>query len=323
MSFPARLLLSLLLIGGPLQAQDSEPVPVNIKTLADLIQHPEYSVPATAISLNNSRISARITAEIDSMPVLVGDRVETGQVLVNLDCTDSQLNFELTRANLSLAEKELSRTRSLAKTSNASAQQLNLRSTEYTQAKVARNQAELEVKRCIVSAPFTGIVTARLAAEGELATPGTPLLQLLDAERLEISAQIPLNLVSALQVTRRFEFHTEQQHWPATLRSLLPVVNTNARNQEARLLFAAEKALPGSAGRIIWQSDQAHVAPDLLVQRSDSVGIFVLDGTTARFVSLPDARIGHPAPINLSADTQVILEGRFALSDGDKVAVTP
>ena len=53
----------------------------------------------------------------------------------------------------------------------------------HTQAQVAWKQANLQVRRCTVLAPFTGVITKRLASEGELATPGTPLLQLLDTQR--------------------------------------------------------------------------------------------------------------------------------------------
>ena len=323
MSYISRLLIILCLTSTQLIAEEQTAIPVSSKLLSELLIYPEHSAPATVISLNDSQISAQIAAEIKAIAVQVGDEVQAGQKLVELDCADSQLNLRHSKAALSLAEKELVRARSLAKSNNLSAQQLNQRKTEYTQAQVAWKQAELQVKRCIVSAPFAGVITKRFASEGELATPGTALLQLLDTQRLEVSVHLPADDADKLAEIKNPQLRANQQSWPLDFRTMLPLINTSARTREARFVFSAHSALPGTAGRIYWQSPQPHLPADFLVQRDGQTGLFLYQDGKAKFHTLKNAQIGHPAPVDLPTDAAIIIDGRFALKDNDLVKLSP
>lgn len=323
MPFISRLFIISCLMTSQLMAEEPTAIPVSSKTLSELLIYPGHSAPATVVSLNNSRISAQIAAEIVSIHVQVGDEVQAGQKLVKLDCEDSQLNLRNSKAALSLTEKELARARSLAKTNNLSAQQLNQRKTEYTQAQVAWKQASLQVKRCVVSAPFAGVITKRLASEGELATSGTPLLQLLDTQRLEVSVQLPGSDTNKLADIKNPRLKASHQSWLLNFRTQLPLINTSARTREARFIFTEQTALPGTAGRIHWQSSQPHIPADFLVQRDGKTGIFLLNDDKAQFHILENAQIGHPAPIDLPAGTIVIIDGRFAVKDKNLVKQSP
>ena len=322
MSFIFRLLVIFCLVSGQLSADEQATIPVSSKPLSELLVYPEHTAPATVISLNDSQISAQIAAEIKSIAVQAGDEVEAEQKLVELDCEDSQLNLRHSKAALSLAEKELARARSLAKSNNLSAQQLNQRKTEYTQAQVAWKQATVQIKRCIVSAPFAGVITKRLASEGELATAGTPLLQLLDTQRLEVSVHLPAESASKLIEINNPQLRANQQNWPLKFRTVLPLINTSARTREARFVFSAHTALPGTAGRIHWQSSQPHIPADYLVQRDGQTGLFLYKDGKAKFHILKNAQIGHPAAVDLPADAAVIIDGRFALKDNDPVKLS-
>jgi RND family efflux transporter MFP subunit len=317
-----KIILSLLLLAG--FAHGEEPptaIPVSVKPVGEILIHPQQSAPATVISLNDARISARIDAEIQSFKVKVGDSIQQGQVLVELDCADSRLLLDNSQAALSLAELELNRARSLSKSNVLSAQQLNQRSTEHAQARIAYQQAQLQVERCQIKAPFEGIITARHASEGELAAPGTALLQLLDTSRIELTAQIAAIDAKSYENAAAVHFSTQGKTYPLTRRTLLPLQNTAARTREARLLFDGENALPGSAGRLIWTAPQAFLPADYLVQRGDQIGIFLLKENRAEFFPLPDAIIGHPVPAPFNDNRTVIIDGRQSLQDGDNVRV--
>ncbi|MFB3090638.1 MAG: biotin/lipoyl-binding protein, partial [Gammaproteobacteria bacterium] len=67
---------------------------ITVKTakISEVAIYPERSAPATVVSLNESIISARITARVDEISVRVGDIVEKGGVLARLDCEDYVLS---------------------------------------------------------------------------------------------------------------------------------------------------------------------------------------------------------------------------------------
>lgn len=313
-----RLLLPLLALHAA-EVFAQAPIAVTLRPLSEVVVYPEQSAPATVRSLNESRLSAEINARILAIDAKVGEAVKRGQALVRLDCRDNRLALRRAQANLDLAGQQLERTRTLHAEANASKELLNQREAEHATAEVAFRQAEINVERCVVRAPFDGVLIERLASEGELAAPGTPLLELLDAGRIEVSAQVSIDAVDDLAAAGRVWFEQQGQRYPLELRAITPAVNPQARNREARYEFAAERPLPGAAGRMVWRASRPHVPADLLMRRAGTLGLMIAQGERARFVPLPAALEGHPAAVDLPLDTRLILEGRQALNDGDAI----
>ena len=78
--------------------------------------------------------------------------------------------------------------------------------------------------------------------------------------------------------------------------------------------------MPGTAGRVVWQSAQAHLPPDLVLRRGDELGVFIANGNKAMFVPLPLAQEGRPAPATLPLSSTIIIGGRYQLQDGDAIS---
>jgi RND family efflux transporter MFP subunit len=319
-----KLILTLLLLFAELVYAEEEnpPVPITVKPLSSLQIDPVYSAPATVISLNHSQLSAQISARIESIDVLVGERVQPGDTLVQLDCSDGVLAEQNAKARQKLAYKELKRAKSLRRSNSIPEQEFNRAETELTQALIAIEQASLKVQRCKITAPFAGVVTHRQASEGELAIPGTALLRLLDNQRLEISAQAPVEQTNTIATAKTLTFKTGIKQYPLKLRAISPHINSKARNQEVRLVFTDKKVLPGAAGRLLWKTGVPHIPADILVQRDKQTGVFILQKDSAHFVALAEAQMGHPAPAgSLPNDAQIIIDGRFGLTENDSVSV--
>lgn len=331
------LLLAGLLILTPHPGGAAErPIQVTAARLAEVTIHQEYSAPATTLSLNESRISAETTGTVLDIPVRVGDRVERGALLTALDCRDNRLRLQQAEAGLAsiearvtLAKRQIERTKLLRETRNASEERLNQQEADLRVAEAERRaqqasiaEAQLNRQRCEIRAPFAGVVRERLVGEGEWVNPGQPLIRLIDLERLEISAQVSADLIDSLRATDRILLETNQGSYPVSLRQVVPVVEALGRNREVRLQFSDGRALPGSSGRLLWQSRQPYVPADLPVRRGDSLGLFLIEQGKARFVPLPGALEGHPARVDLAADTLLAIEGRQALADGARIELT-
>ncbi len=320
-------ILLLVLLATTAQAQDRV-TNVTTSNLGDRIIYPEFSVPATTLSINDSRISAETSGRILEVPVLVGDRVNQGQLLARLDCRNNQARLQQVQAALQaatarniLANRQIERTLSLRQAQNVSEELLDQRESNLDTAKADQQaqqarlvEAKLEVQRCQILAPFTGIVMQRIKAEGEWITPGQSVIHLLDSERLEISAQVPVDQVSSLNNASSYMLTTNQGSFSLKLRHVLPVVGKRGRNREVRFEFDAEMALPGSTGRLTWRSSIPHLPADIPVRRGDDLGIFLAVDGTAKFHPLPNALEGQPTPVDLPVESRIIIEGRHALN---------
>ncbi len=327
--------LSGLLFIFPLVAAAQNTVAVKTARLQDLAVYLWKSAPATVVSLNDTAVSAQIKARVDDIAVKVGDVVEAGAALVRLDCTDyriirQQVEAEIGAldARIQLAERRLQRTRKLEQQQTASEELLDQREADlavlHAQRRGATSQLEsatINVSRCTVRSPYRAVITSRLAAVGEFADVGTRLVEMMDVERLEVSAQVPVPDIGGMEQAVEIYFEDKASRYALTLRTVTPAVNTRTRNREVRLLFDSETALPGAAGKLTWRDSQPHVSARLLVRRGNDFGIFINNTGKARFHVIPDAQQGRNAPVDLPPDTVVVTEGHYGLEHGQPIVL--
>ena len=308
--------------------------PVRVADLGDVAVSLEDSAPATVHSLNTTEVAAQVSGVIDAIHVNVGETVQEGSLIAELDCADyqqslKQANFSLTalKARQRLAEQQLERAKKLLPTRNISEEQANQRQTEFDMvgAEIAAQNAAIQIARrqvskCRIYSPFTGVVSRRISSQGAFVSPGVSVAEIIDTQRLEISARLNLDLVQKLR-DQALRFVSRDQSFPVSIKTILPVVDASSRTREARLVFTGDQALAGTPGRLVWVAVPTAVPAYLVVSREGNLGIFVLDGQKARFVALPDALQGRPAEVSLPAQTKIITDGRHGLADGELVSI--
>ena len=333
---PLAFLTCLFLVFSPLiNAQTANLV--KTARLADIAVYPQKSAPATVVSLNNTLLSTQIKARVEEIFVKVGEVVEAGSVLARLDCTYYDLAAQQTKARIAslqarikLAERRLERTRKLIESKTVTEELLDQREAELAVLHADREaalsslkEAETDVSHCLLKSPYRAVITARIGAVGDFAKEGTKLFEIVDFEQLEVSAQLPIGDVDQVNHISALYFEDSAGRYPVKIRTTVPAINTRTRNQEVRLLFVDESALPGAAGRLVWRDERPHVPGKLLVRRNDSFGVFLAKQGKARFKIISDAQPGRPTPIDLAPDTLLITEGQHALRDSQTISVIP
>jgi RND family efflux transporter MFP subunit len=312
-----------------------EAKPATAARLAEVAIVLEHSAPAEVEALTRTGIAARLAAEVESIPVEIGERVAAGDVIARLDCTDfenaldqAQATLEELEARLSLAGIRLDRIERLRRENAASADQLdeaeaersalgaNLRA-QRTRVAMARR----DVERCTVGAPFAGLITERPGERGAYAQPGTVLVELVAGDRVELRARLTDGDAASLKTSDEAFFRANGARWPVTLVTVVASANTTSRTREARFTFQGEPPIPGTAGRLHWTAHPRSIPADLLVRRDGDLGVFVIANGTAHFREIPEAIEGRPAPTDLPADTRLAVEGRYGLIDGDRVRI--
>lgn len=330
-----RRLLSVFALAAlpALAQQPPQAAAVTARPFAEVALQPLREAPAQAVSLNESRLSAEVTATVAEVAFDVGQVAPKGAVLIRLDARDyalavakAEAALESSRARARLAEQQLVRARELAKQNFYSAEALSQKETELAvhQAQVRLDQAQLaqarrNLEKCTLRAPFTAIVRSRQAQVGELAAPGAPLMTLSDAARIEVAAQVPPRDVASLQGASGIRFTGSGGEFAVTLLRVSPAISREARTVDVRLAFADKPAAPGADGRLLWNDPQPHLPAELVSKRGSAFGVFVLENNVARFLPLPDAQEGRPVAAPQLADRRIVIEGRHGLADGQAV----
>jgi len=326
-SFVVSILVFLVLAVGPTSAD----TPVTVEPLGELTIHPERSAPAVVESLNNADLSAELAARIDAIPARVGDRVQPGDLLARFDCRDYESRLSAQRAverqleaQLQLAISQLKRARNLKQARNISEEEVDRRSADAASLRAqldaqqeAVREATLNVERCTLKAPFPAVVAERLGNVGSLASPGTPLIRLVQTDQLEISAKLRPDEAEEAAESDPIHFEYQGRRFELRKRHVLPVVDPRTRTVELRLEFVAESAPSGSSGRLVWRSVGTFVPAELLVRRDGRIGLFLTESGRARFHPLAEALEGQPARIELPPETLIVTQGRHLLSDGE------
>jgi len=314
----------------------AEPAPVVIATLASLLQPQQYSAPATVKPFNRPQLAAEVTGQIIRMPVRVGTIVKKDDLLAELDCRlyqarkkASSAALNRSQSQLNLAKEQLARANNLKRKSSISEELLDQRSTEVKTARAdlhsqqaSLEQAILDVQRCTIHAPFDALVIQRMSSQGSLANPGTPLIELVQLDQLEVSAKLRENEANTLTENTASFFSYQGRHYPLKLRAIPAFIDERTRTREARLSFKQTSAPIGAAGRLIWQSAQEQLPADYLVRRGSQLGIFIARENKATFIALPGSREGQPATVTLEGNEKLITEGRQRLQDGDAIQQT-
>lgn len=308
---------------------------VTVKTIADIAIYPLRDAPATALSLNQSTLSAEISGRIVQTLTQVGEQVTVGQAIARIDCTENDLNVKRAsadlkafKAELSLINWQLEQARKLAKTNNASAELVKKYEAQEKslEAKVANHSAMLDTVKskqghCVLRAPFAGVITQRYANLGEFVIPGSKMVDMVDTEHLEVEAQLHENEVFQLKEAHSIVFTANHQTFPVQVRAIVPSRNPQSRTQVVRLLFAKHVPLPGTPGRLVWSSETPAIPAEYVRQINQTLGIFLADGDHATFLPLPNAIEGQPAQIDTPIHLPLIINGRYAVQDGSLITV--
>jgi RND family efflux transporter MFP subunit len=171
------------------------------------------SISGKIEALQTAQISTRLMGTINRIYVKAGDRVRRGQVLVSISSQDivakrDQTNAAIAEAeaNVKNAQKDYERFTNLYNKQSASAKELDNVTLQYNAAKArleAASQMKNEVNALIsyssLTAPFDGVVTQRMADEGNMASPGMPLLVVEQNTVLQVSAAVSENQVGLLK----------------------------------------------------------------------------------------------------------------------------
>jgi RND family efflux transporter MFP subunit len=164
-------------------ARDSAPL-VQVTTVHRAAAGSELSLPGTIQALHEGAIYARVPGYVRRWYADIGSVVNAGQVLADIDAPELEQNvqqaqsqLEQTRAALGLARTDLERWRVLARDSAVTGQELDQKRAAYDAAVANTGAMEANLRRLTqtrqytrVTAPFTGVVTARNVDIGSLIT---------------------------------------------------------------------------------------------------------------------------------------------------------
>lgn len=320
------LLLLTPLMSYSVIAQQS----VEVKKLSDLTFSRTLQLPAKTINLQLATLASETSGRILEFSLNVGDKVTRGQTLVRFNCITAKLNQTRVQAGLKrlnaqrqLTVQQLERAKRLTSSRSISREELDQRQTQLDadDASIEEQQSLLnaaanEIDYCQLKAPFAGTIIEKIGAKGAYATPGSPMLKIVQQDAVEIEVEIPVAQSKMLTNAKEIQFLTQNNSYPVSLRSLLHWVNPATHQQPGRLKITGKsKPAGGTRGLVSFQTPKNFIPASLIQKRDRKLGVFTLQDNKAVFAILPDAQQGQSVAVNLPAETLIIISPLQLLSD--------
>jgi len=203
------------------------------------------NLPGELLPFQQSKIAFEITGRISSIYVDIGDRVKKDEVLAKLDDSEVNANLEQAVARLDLANQVLNRFEDLRKKGFISIQDFDKAKSEYLVAKSQVKFFEVKKSQTILRAPYDGFIQNRFVDEGTVINGSNPILEILDANKVEAHVSIPENLVNNLEVSNDYVFEIGQEKAKGKFKRLAPM-SASGSNSRLAIFEFSDFFIPGS-----------------------------------------------------------------------------
>lgn len=343
LSIPRLVFLLAALCPALAAAQDGPPpavVRVAEVQFTDLA--PSILVPGTVVSRNDAKLSAEVDGQL-LWVAEVGAEIPAGEPVARIQDALRLLQRDEFRgivASLEAREgflsREAGRLAQLAADNNAAKNRLDeiqadLQSatSDIAVARARLRQAELQLARTQVLAPFTGIVTERLSTPGEHARAGDEIVRLVDPGLLEVVARVPLPSLGYVSAGSVLPVQGERNTGRGEVRTLVPFGDRESHMFELRIDVDAADWQVGESVRLAVptaESERVLAVPrDALVLRRDGASVFRVadDGTAERINVVPGLGAGELVGVTgqLAPGDRVIIRGAERLREGQPVNI--
>ena len=329
----------LIIRFSALAAMDFSPPPVTVA--AAEARRETWSGYLEAVGTIKARrgveLSAEGSGEVAAIHFESGDRVEKGALLAVLNDQMERASRDNRRAALKLAEILHERNSKLLEQASISQTRYDQSSADLAQARAALKEAEAQLDRKRIRAPFAGVIGIRRVEVGDYASPGAVIATLQDASELEIDFTLPARyaprLKQGLAVQVRVDAFPERR-FAAEIAALDARVDPATRNLSLRArMLETGGLLPGMFASMRVETDDARpvaTVPETAVTYSLQGNVVYLvrereaGGLTAeaRVVEVGEVRDGRAAVLSgIEGGEQVVTAGQNKLYRGVQIVI--
>ena len=326
------------------QSGSYQPPPEAVTTVIAQKEEWQGSLGAigTVAAVNGVMVSADLPGVVQKIAFGSGDRVQAGQLLVQLDTRQEQAQLAAAEAKLELTRMNLDRIRGLREQGINSQTEYDTSVAEQKQAEGVAGEIRATIDRKTISAPFSGVLGIRQVNLGQYLKSGDPIVQLQSHDPIYVNFDVPQQELVRVRVGGAVSVSAEGPppiELTGRITAIDSVVDESTRNVRvqatfenrqgrirpgmfvtARALLEARDpviALPASAISYAPFGDSVFVVEDVKGPNGQSYR-----GVRQQFIKIGSARGDQVAVLSgIAAGAEVVTSGVFKLRNGAAVAV--
>jgi RND family efflux transporter MFP subunit len=238
-------------------------------------------------SESQATVSAQVPGSVLQVLVKAGDAVKAGQLLIRLEGVAAEQSAQAASAQLELAKKDLERQRQLFAQEYISQAAMERAEAQYKARSAEAQGAQSVSNHSQIRAPFSGVVAEVLVEAGDVASPGRPLLRVVNPADLRITAHVPQSALAANLAGAKIQIPDlpQARQWitPSSIR-VFPTTDPLTHTVEVRLGIPAKVSgiIPGGFARAWLPATVGSAAPvqvpqTAVLRRTELTAVYVLD----------------------------------------------
>jgi membrane fusion protein (multidrug efflux system) len=310
-------------MGLPVKAE-----PVKVGRMAD-----EISAVGSLLAEESVMIRPEIDGRIVGLHFQEGQPVSAGQRLVTIDSSEYEAQLAAIEADLRTEQQRYQRAEELFQQKFISKEALDVQRGSVERLKARVDEARARVAKCVIRAPFSGVVGLRQISPGAYVKAGDDIVRLENIGSIKADFRVPEVFLGKLKPNQEVALKLDafpNEEFRGRVYAVHPAVDEQTRTVllRARIPNRGFKLKPGMFARVVVTTEtrpNAIIVPEQAIwpQGQDNFVYRVVDGKAA----LTKIQIGNRQPgeveiaAGLGPTDVVVTEGQIKLRDGAPVMV--
>ena len=326
------------------QEEKRVPVETIVVTQKDMSQ--DLSVTGEILPETEVQVASKVSGRVTSVSVKTGSSVSKGQVLFTLEDTDFRSSWRNTAAALKVTQvnqdqskdhyermKKLFSEAVIAASEMEQAEHaLAAATAQVEQAQVAYDAAKENMSNVIITAPIAGQVAIVSISEGEIASPQTSQITIVNMQSAKVKVSLSENMVNRVKVGQRIKMSVDAvgSSIEGTVSNISPKIDPVSKT------FPAEIKISNPGGKLrggmvvkldlpVEQINNALTVPtDTIIEITGTKRVFVVEDGIAKEHNVTTGISNENNTQILSGlklGEEVIEKGNRLVGDGQKVTV--
>ncbi len=286
-------------------------------------------VPGTIRPVDHATLASKVMGTVEGVSITLGQRVTRGDVLLRISAAEIDARVAQAEARLEQVTRDYERERGLFAEGASTDAVVRSLESEQRAARAGVTEARTMLGYTQITAPFDGVISARPVNEGDLASPGVPLVEIEGTGRLRVETEVPESL-GLIAPGTPVEIRVAGQAFTGTLAEISGTADSQSRTVFAKIDLPAD--VPVRSGQFVRASFPAGESESLVIPASaitlfgQMERVFVVENgrATLRLVRT-GARRGDLVEVlaGLADGERVITSVPADLRDGQPVEVRP
>ncbi|GAW31256.1 efflux RND transporter periplasmic adaptor subunit [Carboxydocella sp. JDF658] len=346
-------------------ATASEAVPVEVVTATEGPISQTIIIAGKVVPKQEIALVPKVGGKVSRVAVDIGQRVKAGQVVVELDASDLKAQIAATEAAVRLQQSlqkqaevnyqdalnNYNRIKYLYDQGGASQQQLDTARANLDRAQAAYSpagggssaaqiqqaQAQLQAQRVqlanfTLTSPINGVVTARNIDPGEMASPGVPVLTIVDDSTMLVEVGLMENQINYARPGQTVEIKITAtgRTYQGVIQSISPAADPRSKSYLTRIEIknADESVKGGMVAEVTLaaqEKDKALLIPKAaIVEKLGARYVYVVTGNKVDEVKI-ETGLSDAEKVEvlsgIKAGQKVVIAGQNLLADGTEVQI--